>query len=222
MTEAPVASLMRLAQWAVRDWQTHPHFDDMLAEAYLEAWVGYQRGLDLGEPAALAFAAKRAAWGPSAWVRKWRGQEKSSPHRYHARHVPLEDAAEVPVADDALRALDRIEAEQLWELVWRVCRPSQAEVLYRYYVAQQTLEEIGLHLGITERQARNGRDVGLTRLRKFYAAPWLDVSRPVESYPRCARGHYLCPENVIREHSLQQRCRECKRQNMRDFRERRR
>ena len=157
---------MRLARWAVRRWQGDAEYEDILAEAYLEAWRGYQLGVSRGIDKPLATAARRALWAPREWLAKWFGRQREGCARHRFRHLSLA-ALDLGVPGFEARLLDRLEQQALVGRVWEVCTNSQRAVLYRLFWLGETKRECAAALGIAETAVHSRCSHALKKAREL-------------------------------------------------------
>ena len=138
MSEPPVQEIMKVAQWAVRSWKGDPEYPDILGESYLEAWRGYQAGLEQGARSPLTWATRRALRAPVVWLRRWYGRKGHAPLRQAAVTVPLEKVEHLVMGAGWVdQTLNRLEHRELTGRVWANCTPRQRQVLYRLFWLQE-------------------------------------------------------------------------------------
>ncbi len=174
MTEAPVADLMRLTRWAVRSWESDKEYPDILAQAYLQAWQGYQAGVARGHRKPLVTAVKQVKWAPAEWKRVWDGDNRSAYRRQRPEHLWL-DALEMEIEECRLlpsyeiegEILDRLWAEETWKELAVCCTPRQLEVLRRVILKGETMTECAEALGLSCQGVCNAYKRGIDRYRAW-------------------------------------------------------
>lgn len=153
----PLSELPRMVQWKIRRWEGHADYDDMLAQAYYEAWRSYVRAERTKSCRPMAAAMMAAANGPIEWQRSWRGREGYTPLRLQGI-LSLDALLLDNQAEEECRSLphtDGFEAElverlTLWQQVENACTPRQLEVL-RLMLTGRTMQETADQLGLTRR-----------------------------------------------------------------------
>jgi len=150
MTAAPMADLMRLAEWAIRAWRGHSEYDDMLQESYLAAWTGWHKAQAKGARSARAYATRCASRGPFVWLKKWQGRPES--WRARSEAVSLDVLANVGGQRFEDRLLDHLERAALRHRVWAECTPEERTVLYRLFWLEESQVEAARALSLSPRQ----------------------------------------------------------------------
>lgn len=140
-------ALMRVARFAVRRWERHPEYEDMLAEAYAEAWIGYQQGLKKTDVKPLTVASRRAGYAPIKWLRRLYGRPGYSPLKQAAEFVPLDEDICPPVPDFAGELVERLDRERLVARISDRCWARQWDLLERLFYRGQTQTEVARERG---------------------------------------------------------------------------
>jgi hypothetical protein len=68
--------LPRLVAGRLRQWEHHPEYKDMLAEAYYLAWRAYVRAEAQGARSPLAVGIFFSRYGPNEWLARWLGEPR--------------------------------------------------------------------------------------------------------------------------------------------------
>jgi DNA-directed RNA polymerase specialized sigma24 family protein len=207
------AELTRLSRWAVRHYERHRDYEDILATAHMQAWRAFQQAEATGQPirGAVIAAAKRA---PVEWFRSWLGRN----HRHSEANVcgfadlaPRDAEAEeewepaAPGFEAAL--LDRLEAEAIWERLEELCSPGELEAVRRVVLNQESHAEVSRDLGLHPRSAYARFTCAVQRYHDGRKA-----GRANSQKTHCPKGHSYAEHGVTS--SQGRKCRVCHRERV--------
>lgn len=151
MTPAEEHRLQTIAWRVVKYWVGDTEYADILGETYLQAYLGYLKGLELGSAKPMHMAARRAAWGPAEWLRKWGGANRATLRRA-AVQVEWEDISTLPAEGHEETIIEREYQAWLWREAESHWNEQQRTVMHRVLRLGETKRQCGAVLGVSEQR----------------------------------------------------------------------
>ena len=170
MNQQRLMNLRRLVRFALLRYSDHEDFEDIVQEAWIEAWRQTERLEGRYADSTIARVAARGAW--IDWARSRKGRRQYRPVGRHPAPevVFLEDEpATQAVLDPARLTIQRLTTEAQAAISLAAMTPCQRRAVREIILKDQSTRAAGRVLGVDQKTAWNYAQAGLRRARAALA-----------------------------------------------------